>query len=171
MGVVNDAGKIGDWTSTILTKFIRDLLNNNPPDFLPNLNAENVTSTVKLTVKDKMEYTKEARFRLIGGTGQPAFTGTWVNFAGGWQTAGFYKDPLGFVHLRGMIKSGTIATSAFTLPPGHRPAVSEKFAAATGSAVGNVTAGSVDVLSDGTVVPAVGLTGYVTLSGIRFRTT
>jgi len=162
---------ISQWTPTILTKFIRDLLNNNPPDFLPNLNAENITSTVTLRVKDKMEYTKEPRFRLIGGTGQPAFTGTWVNFAGGWQSAGFYKDPLGFVHLRGMIKNGTIATSAFTLPPGHRPTVSEKFAVATGSAVANVTAGSLDVLTDGTVVPAVGLTGYVSLSGIRFRTT
>lgn len=162
---------IKDWTPTILTKFIRDLLNNNPPDFLPNLNAETVTATVNIRVKDKMEYTKEPRFRKIGGTGQPPFTGTWVNFAGGWTEAAFYKDPLGFVHLRGMIKSGTIATSAFTLPPGHRPAVSEKFAVATGSAVGNVTAGSVDVLTDGTVVPAVGLTGYVSLSGIRFRTT
>lgn len=162
---------IKDWTPTILTKFIRDLLNNNPPDFLPNLNAENITATKMVRVKDLLEYTKEPRFRLIGGTGQPAFTGTWVNFGSNWQNAGFYKDPLGFVHLRGMIKSGTIATSAFTLPPGHRPTVSEKFAVATGSAVGNVTAGSLDVLTDGTVVPAAGLTGYVSLSGIRFRTT
>lgn len=157
---------IKDWTPTILTKFIRDLLNNNPPDFLPNLNAVNVTATGTLRVKDKMEYTKEARFRAVGGTGQPAFTGTWVNFAGGWQPAGFYKDPLGFVHLRGKIKSGVIGTSAFTLPPGHRPVVSEQFPCASNGAFGIV-----DVLSDGTVVPSVGNNTYVTLSGISFRTT
>ena len=162
---------IASWTPTVLTKWLRDILNNNPPDFLPNLNAVRVTATEKLILKDKMEYLKEPRFRAVGGTGQPAFTGTWVNFGGGWADAAFYKDVNGFVHLRGMIKSGTIATSAFTLPPGHRPTVSEKFAVATGSAVANVTAGSLDVLTDGTVVPAVGLTGYVSLSGINFRTT
>lgn len=161
-----DPGSIKDWTPTILTKFIRDLLNNNPPDFLPNLNAVNITATGALVVKDKMEYTKEARFRLIGGTGQPAFANSWVNFAAGWQSAGFYKDPLGFVHLRGKIKSGTINTTAFTLPPGHRPVVSEQFPVASNGAFGVV-----DVLSDGTVVPSVGSNVYVSLSGIRFRTT
>jgi hypothetical protein len=162
---------ISKWTPTILTKFIRDLLNNNPPDFLPNLNAENITSTATLRIKDKLEYTKEPRFRKIGGTGQPPFLNSWVNYDAvpGWQNAGFYKDPLGFVHLRGLIKNGTLATSAFTLPPGHRPiAGSEIFACLSGN-TGDFLA-RVDVQSSGDVVPRGPGNQYISLSGITFRT-
>lgn len=159
---------IKDWTPATLTKWIRDLLNNNPPDFLPNLNAVNVTATGLLRVKDKMEYTKEARFRKIGGTGQPPFLNGWVNYdtTPGWQHAGFWKDPLGFVHLRGLIKNGTLSTNAFVLPPGHRPlSGAELFAVQSTGSLGRV-----DIQSDGSVFMNVPSNAYVSLSGITFRT-
>lgn len=157
---------LADWTPTILTKFIRDLFQNQPPDFLPNLNAENITAYTNLTIRDKVTLTKEPSWRLVGGTGQPPFQNSWVNFGGSDQTAAFWRDPLGWVHLRGTIKSGSaINTAAFTLPPGFRPTATEIF-----PSVSNGAFGAVSVTAGGVVTPFVGSTAYVTLSGIHFRT-
>lgn len=61
-------------------------------------------------------------WQIIGAAGQPAFTGTWVNFGAPYQSAGFYKDELGLVHIRGVVKTGAAPPSAvFTLPAGYRP--------------------------------------------------
>jgi hypothetical protein len=159
--------KIGDWTTTILVKFIRDLFQNQPPDFLPLLKAEEIVVTKRITLGESIVLSREPGFRKVGGTGQPAFVNSWVNFAAGWQVAGFWRDPLGLVHLRGLIKSGTVGSTAFTLPPGFRPSVSETFATISNGAVGKV-----DVITDGTVVPTTPSNNtYVSLSGIQFRTT
>lgn len=45
----------------------------------------------------------------------------WVQFGSPYASAGYSKDVLGFVHLRGGIKSGVSSTVAFTLPTGYRP--------------------------------------------------
>lgn len=157
---------IGEWTSTILVKFIRDLFQNQPPDFLPLLKAEEVSVEKKLILKDLVEYTKEPRFRNIGGPGAPPFTNSWVNYGSGWQVAGLWKDASGIVRLRGLIKTGTVGQSAFTLPPGYRPPFSETFAINSNSAFGRL-----DVQSDGLVVPQTPSNNtYVSLSGIHFRT-
>lgn len=157
---------IADWTPTVLTKWIRDLFQNTPPDFLPNLRAEEVTVTNSLTLRDRLILAKEPNFRKIGGTGNPPFTASWTNFGSGWADAAFWKDPLGFVHLRGLIKSGTVGSTAFTLPPGYRPPVSETFGTISNGAIGRV-----DVLTDGSVAPVSPSNNtYVSLSGLKFRT-
>ena len=51
----------------------------------------------------------------------PTHLNSWANFDGGYNEAGYMKDSLGFVHLRGSIKSGTPPSVAFTLPSGYRP--------------------------------------------------
>lgn len=158
--------KIGDWSQTILVKFIRDLFQNQPPDFLPLLKAEEIAVTKKLTIADELAITREPKFREIGATGQPGFTNSWVNYGSGWQNAGFWRDPLGNVRLRGLIKSGTVGSAAFTLPPGFRPFISETF-----GTISNAAIGKVDVQTDGTVVPTTPSSNvYVSLSGITFRT-
>lgn len=157
---------IKDWTAGFLTKFIRDLFLNQPPGFLPNLKAETITVTQRLRIQDELELTKEPTFRKIGTTGNPAFTNSWVNFDGGWEQAGFWRDPLGFIHLRGLIKNGTINQAAFTLPPGFRPPLGMVF-----PSVGNGAFGQVNVSADGAVIPAVGSNTYFSLSGVYFRTT
>jgi hypothetical protein len=77
-----------------------------------------------------------APWREIGAAGQPSFDCnsmipcTWANYGGGYNTAAFYKDPVGIVHLKGLIKViPQLATSyscdlprIFTLPAGYRPA-------------------------------------------------
>jgi hypothetical protein len=52
------------------------------------------------------------------------FQNSWVDYnSGTYGAAGYYKDALGIVHLRGLVKDGTIGdVPIFTLPAGYRPA-------------------------------------------------
>jgi hypothetical protein len=62
----------------------------------------------------------------VGQPGEPAFQSGWINYSSpGVESAGFYKDISGIVHLKGYINSGT-AVLVFTLPAGYRPST-EKF--------------------------------------------
>lgn len=85
-----------------------------------------------------------------------SFTNSWAN-AAGYSTAQYRKDALGFVHMKGVIDTGTPAASAFTLPAGYRPG--QKLSYFNGSA--NVTYNT-----DGTVVPS-STTGAI-LDGFTF---
>ena len=53
-----------------------------------------------------------------------SFQSGWVNYGGSYNPAGYFKDSLGIVHLRGLVKSGKIGNNQtiFTLPAGYRPA-------------------------------------------------
>lgn len=95
----------------------------------------------------------------------PAFTNSWVNYGGAFATAAYLRDRQGFVHLRGTVKSGTAASSIFTLPAGYRPAADRLFPIAAALAVHYVT-----VASTGTVTPSAGAgNAIVALDGIVFR--
>lgn len=87
----------------------------------------------------------------VGGSGEPAFANAWVNFGGTEQPARFWKDPMGIVHVQGLIKTGTIATKAFTLPAGYRPGADLMFGTVSNNAFGRIT-----VLANGDVIPQVG---------------
>jgi hypothetical protein len=73
-------------------------------------------------------------------SGEPAFENSWANAGGAYETAAFYKDPYGRVHLKGRIGTGTAATTAFTLPAGYRPA-------------GTIQCGSIVITAAGLVQP------------------
>lgn len=99
-------------------------------------------------------------------TAAVSFTNSWTDFGAPFETAGYYKDSASVVHLKGVIKSGVIGSSAFTLPAGFRPANTEIFAVVSNGALGRL-----DVLNDGTVVPVAGSNAYFSLSGASFRAT
>lgn len=104
---------------------------------------------------------------LVGDTGEPAFQNGWVNFdTTAWTAARFWKDPMGVVHLEGLIKSGTVGagTPVFTLPVGYRPGSGVLF-----PTVSNAALGRVDVAPTGQVSVAIGNNAYVSLSGISFK--
>jgi hypothetical protein len=61
-------------------------------------------------------------WRVVGASGQPAFENGWTNYLNAYAVAAFRKMPDGTVRLRGTVKSGSIATTIFTLPAGYRPA-------------------------------------------------
>ena len=62
-----------------------------------------------------------------------------------------------------MIRSGTIGTSAFTLPVGYIPSKTKFFAVSSNQAFGEVI-----VLATGTVTPRQGTNVWVALDGVEF---
>lgn len=103
---------------------------------------------------------------VVGAAGEPAFLNSWVAFGSGYQTPRFWKDPMGIVHIEGLIKSGTpSATSVvFTLPARYRPASTLLF-----SLISNDLPARVDVKNTGDVLARLGSAVYFTLSGIAFK--
>jgi hypothetical protein len=70
-------------------------------------------------------------FHVVGDTNEPGFltcnsSTAWANAGGNFETAAFYRDPQGQVHLRGTVQCPIVAplgnTHIFTLPAGYRPA-------------------------------------------------
>lgn len=104
-------------------------------------------------------------WREVGAAGQPGFQNAWANYGSGYTTAAFYKDPLGVVHLRGLLRSGSVGVPAFTLPEGYRPAAIELI-----GTISNGAAGRIDVTATGNVTPTSPSSNvWVTLSGLSFR--
>jgi DNA-binding beta-propeller fold protein YncE len=94
----------------------------------------------------------------------PVFENGWVNYSGTYNDAGYFKDSVGVVHLRGLVKNGTIGQTIFTLPVGYRPAARGIF-----PSVSNSVPGRIDVLPDGRVIPLAGNSVWLSLEGITFR--
>jgi len=140
--------KLGDLTVTWLTKFITDRLERYPIDFLLKLVADELVVMKKLTVAEKVEFLNHSTFSFVGSTGKPAFANSWVNYGAPYSNAGYLKDSDGWVRLVGVIKTGTVGSTAFTLPPGFRPVASKAL-----STMSNAVFGRVDIGSDGTVKP------------------
>ena len=76
------------------------------------------------------------------------------------STAGFYKDPLGVVHLKGVLASSVGSGTAFTLPPGYRPSQGLFMPAAVGS---------LTIEIDGSVKPNCGGPCTTGIDGLTFR--
>jgi hypothetical protein len=113
--------------------------------------------------------TKKASRASFLGVNDPwtdisSFTNSWTNYNSSYNSAGYYKDALGVVHLRGMISSGTMGNSAFTLPSGYRPGKILLRVVASNGAFGDVY-----IRPDGTVSPTVGNNAYVSLDGLSFK--
>lgn len=100
----------------------------------------------------------------IDATGEPAFSNSWVNYGAGYNTAAFFKDPNGVVHLKGLIKSGTVTSAVFTLPSGYRPAATE-----VQPIVSNGAAGYIDIQNNGVLKVVGGSSAWASLDGITFR--
>jgi hypothetical protein len=94
----------------------------------------------------------------------PTLLNSWVNLGAPYNPAGYYKDPFGRVHLRGMIKSGTVGLTVFTLPVGYRPANSELIATASNGAFGILI---IDNAGNATI--NAGTNSYFSLDNITFR--
>jgi hypothetical protein len=93
-----------------------------------------------------------------------------VNFGASptYELAGYALDNDGYVHLKGLIKTGATATSAFTLPVGYRPVRDMQVAIAASGGLAYVLIGA-----DGTVKPtnstSSAVATYASLSGVSFR--
>jgi len=99
----------------------------------------------------------------------PTLLNGWVNFGSGYNSAGYWKDSFGVVHLRGLIKSGTATagTVIFTLPAGYRPPAIELLQVQCYTST--YVIGRVDIQSGGNVVFQTGGNTFLSLDGLTFR--
>lgn len=111
----------------------------------------------------------DAEWREVGEDGEPAFENNWVNYdATAWESAAFRADALGWCHLRGLVKNGTVGANIFTLPAAYRPAL--RFVHGVYSEGGATSSTRVDILAAGGVfmVQPVAGTTYLTLNGLSW---
>lgn len=91
-----------------------------------------------------------------------------VNFGSGANTAAYFKDPSGIVHLKGTIKNTgeALALDLFYLPAGYRPAGDSAYVVPYGS-----TPGILNVIPHGGVwaVSGLGHNQAVSLDGVSWR--
>ena len=113
-------------------------------------------------------------YHEVGAPGEPAFQNGWANFDTiNFTTAGFYKDPLGVVHLKGTLVNAADNSIAFQLPPGYRP--SKQHLMPMGSEAPNPggvpVAAKLEVESDGEVRPDCDGAGCASagIDGLTFR--
>lgn len=150
---------------TTLIKLIRQYLEQNPTTNYATLNVANLVVSDLMVVEDQVAFSKAREWRYIGSQGQPVFTNSWVAYGTPYANPGFMLLPDGFVQLHGVMKGGTVGSTAFQLPPGYRPSGTVPFIVFS-----NGTAGRVDVAADGTVTPMSPSTSTsVALEQIRFK--
>ena len=111
----------------------------------------------------------------VGDSDGPPFAScptSWENFDTDHNSAAFYRDPFGVVHLKGLVKGGG-CNFLFQLPAGYRPARREVHATLSNNQVARVNIG---VFPVGPAVPGLvyGETGtystaWLSLDGITFR--
>lgn len=92
----------------------------------------------------------------------PALLNSWVDFGAGFNPCG-YQRVGSFVRLRGLIKSGVVPATAFTLPVGYRPANIELL-----NAISNNALGRIDIQTNGDAIIRVGSNVYFSLDGMTF---
>lgn len=97
----------------------------------------------------------------------PTLTNAWINFNSGVDSNAGYRLVGDRVELRGLVSSGTIGFSIFTLPAGFRPPKTVRFATFSNSALGVL----VIAASDGLVNPQSGSNVSFSLDGLSFSTT
>lgn len=100
----------------------------------------------------------------VGAAGETAFQNSWTNYDPGYEVARYWKDPMGLVHIQGMVKDGTIGSPIFTLPEGYRPRNRMLYVTMANGAIARV-----DVLVDGTVTPVSGSNIWFSINVPPFR--
>ena len=137
---------------------------------MANLNADLLdgfdSSSLAKTVGEGWNY--------VGDPGKPAFQNGWDNFNGPGlphnqvtnQHAAFRKDPLGVIHLGGLVAGGTIGQPIFTLPVSHCPFFTKVIPAISNNAFSRIT---VNRISSGCAVFAnFGSSAWVSLEGVSY---
>ena len=98
----------------------------------------------------------------VGAWQTPTFLNGWLNYdPPNFEVAKYRLEPGGVVRVRGLIRTGTIATAAFNLPAGFRPPNRLVFATETSSGHGRL-----DISAAGDVIPTSGGTAYYSINSV-----
>ena len=102
-----------------------------------------------------------------------AFTllNSWTNYTGAGYNApaSYYIDAIGIVHLRGVVKGGTITTVIANLPVGYRPEYYVNIPVVSNGAFGYINISPWSAGDAGNMACEVGNNTYVCLDGISFK--
>ncbi len=135
-----------------------------------NLNAD------KIDGKDSTDFAPRAveGWHEVGAANQPDFQNGWINYGANLSTAAFYKDPYGVVHLKGVVKGGTVSRTIFELPCGYAPSQDEAHVVLSNETVGRVTIAVTNICSNGQTMGWVYAappsdSAWISLDGITFR--
>jgi hypothetical protein len=159
---------IGDGTNQATTSLEVDDANGNQAAVEAIVNPGNPSTVHALadahavTVIDGNGASDFAKHNIAPSPTAPTLAGTWANLALNY-TAGYWRDELGYVHLRGGVGGGAAASTIFTLPVGFRPSAPVRFPIVTDTGYGFV-----QVNAAGTVVHGAGGTTNVYLDPIVF---
>lgn len=105
----------------------------------------------------------------------PTLLNGWTNYGSPYEPAGYCVDSGGWVHLRGLVKSGTLGASTpiFVLPAGFIPPYTVIRGAISAEAICDVRIASVGDTSNGgsgaVIVSSGGSSTWVSLAGIAFN--
>jgi hypothetical protein len=94
-----------------------------------------------------------------------SFENSWVSLESSY-VPGYCKDGMGFVHLRGIVKDGTINTVVFTLPVGYRP--EQAHYQATSAYSGGYIHAVCSVTANGQITALTSSNAEFSLDGITF---
>jgi len=109
----------------------------------------------------------------------PTLENDWTDYGSVHTPAGYYKDSLGSVHLRGLVYRNALRAPSivFTLPSGYRPEYQQLLSIVARSSTGGYTIGRVDIYTDGSVyfvsphdnVSGSGAGNWICLDDLGFR--
>ncbi len=143
-------------------------------EYAPNI-RESVESLVRELVEARTETSVLANTKAQKQQPQwilATLRNDWVNFDPAWSQVGYMRDDFGFVHLRGLIKSGVTAvgTLIFILPPGYRPKLKGKFPIHSYTGSGAPTSfGTINIRETGNVeIEYTAGSSWLSLDGITF---
>lgn len=101
----------------------------------------------------------------IGGINSPQFMNGWENYnTVANSTAAFYKSPFETVHIKGLIKNGSLGDEAFVVPYDYAPLTDIIVCVLTNTGIGELR-----ISSNGNVKPVSGGTTWFSLDNVSYR--
>ena len=130
-----------------------------------NVGINQINPTFPLDVAGTVRVGSLTSPGMVSGWVPASLMNGWVNYGSNWTPCGYLLDPMGFVHLRGLVRNGSSATSViFSLPSNLFPKYTHIFSASASDAWAEIR---VDL--NGTIYLSSGsANAWVCLDGIHY---